>query len=309
MLATPGGLPKGPDWLYEVKWDGMRLIADVVDGELRLTSRSGRDVTANFPELADLTRLAPDVLLDGEVVMLEHGVPSFAALADRMHVPVDERTALARPVTFMVFDVLRLYGVPLLDRPFDERRATLERLDSGSVPQLALSPTYTDGQALFDATAQRGMEGVVAKRRDGTYRPGRRSQGWIKVRHRLAQACLVGGWRPEGAGTSRVSNSRVGALLLGVLDGDGVLRYAGKVGSGLASDVAQRELGRRLVAAERSPFAEPVPRPDSAGARWCEPLTVVEVAHAGWTDGGRLRHPVFRGIRDDLDAAQVHVER
>jgi bifunctional non-homologous end joining protein LigD len=307
MLATPGDLPTGPAWLYEVKWDGMRLVADVADSRLDLRSRSGRDVTANFPELAGLVRLAPDVLLDGEVVLLEHGVPSFHALADRMHSPVEERVALARPVTFMVFDVLRLYGVPLLDRTFDERRATLERLDTAAVANLAVSPTYTDGPALFAATAQRGMEGVVAKRRDGLYRPGTRSSGWVKSTHRTTQSCVVGGWRPENVGTARVSASRVGALLLGVPDGEG-LRFAGRVGSGLASEVVQRALRGRLVDAESSPFSERLPRPDEKGARWCLPEMVVEVSHMGWTDVGKLRQPVYRGIRDDLQAADVHQE-
>lgn len=307
MLATPGALPDGPEWLFEVKWDGMRLLADVVDGGLSLASRSGRDVTANFPELAELARLAPDVLLDGEVVLLDGGIPSFAALADRMHAAVGQGAALARPVTFMVFDVLRLYGVPLLDRPLHERRATLERLDTASVPAVALSPTYTDGRALLAATGQRGMEGVVAKRRDGVYRPGHRSPGWVKVTHRRTQVCLVGGWRPEGAGTAGVADSRIGALLLGVPDADG-LRYAGRVGAGLTAAAAQRVLRQRLVPSDRPPFAGRVPRPDATGARWCEPLTVVEVAHLGWTEAGRLRQPVFRGVRDDLDPGQVHLE-
>ncbi len=307
MLATPGALPDGPEWLFEVKWDGMRLLADVADGQVRLSSRSERDVTANFPELAELTKLAPDVLLDGEVVLLEDGVPSFAALADRMHGPVAPRVALARPVTFMAFDVLRLYGVPLLDRPLDERRGTLERLDLAAVPTLSLSPTYTDGGALLEATRQRGMEGVVAKRRDGVYRPGRRSPSWIKVTHRHTQACVVGGWRPE-----RSSAGRIGALLLGIPDGGGPggggLRYAGRVGSGLAGELVQRILRERLVESGGSPFAGSLPRTETAGARWCEPLTVVEVGHTGWTDGGRLRQPVFRGVRDDLDPEHVELE-
>jgi bifunctional non-homologous end joining protein LigD len=307
MLATPGDLPTGPGWLYEVKWDGMRLLADVAESRLDLRSRSGRDVTANFPELAALIRLAPDVLLDGEVVLLEHGVPSFHALAERMQTPVDERVALARPVTFMVFDVLRLYGVELLDRTLEERRATLERLDTDAVATLALSPTYTDGPALFAATAQRGMEGVIAKRRDGLYRPGTRSPSWVKATHRTTQVCVVGGWRPESVGTSRVSASRIGSLLLGVPNGDG-LRFAGRVGSGLASDVVQRALRGRLDDAEASPFGERLPRVDEKGARWCRPEVVVEVSHLGWTDLGKLRQPVYRGIRDDLRAAEVHQE-
>lgn len=298
MLATPGTLPNGPDWLYEVKWDGMRLLADVVDGVLTLRSRSGRDVTTHFPELADVLELAPDVLLDGEVVLLDGGVPSFTALADRMHRAVDERTARLRPVTFMAFDVLRLYGVPLLDRPFQERRATLERLDTAGLDTVSLSPTYTDGRALLAATGVRGMEGVIAKRRDAVYRPGRRSPGWVKVTHRRRQSCLVGGWREE-----RTSASRIGALLLGVLDRTG-LSFAGRVGSGLAGDAVQRVLAERLaaVAAPSPPFREKLPRPDALGAHWCEPAVVVEVDHLGWTEAGRLRQPVFRGIRDDLGA-------
>lgn len=302
MLATPGALPSGPEWLFEVKWDGMRLLADVADGQVRLSSRSERDVTANFPELAALTALAPDVLLDGEVVLLENGVPSFAALAERMHGPVAPRVAQARPVTFMVFDVLRLYGVPLLQRPFVERRGTLERLDLASVPVLSLSPIYTDGAALFDATRERGMEGVVAKRRDGVYRPGRRGPSWTKVTHRHSQACLVGGWRPERSGSNRI-----GALLLGVPDGGG-LRYVGRVGSGLAGDRVQRLLWDRLTQVEMPPFAGPLPRAEVAGARWCDPQTVIEVSHSGWTEAGRLWHPVFRGLRDDLDPAHVELE-
>jgi bifunctional non-homologous end joining protein LigD len=302
MLATPGALPDGPEWLFEVKWDGMRLLADVVDGSVRLTSRTERDVSANFPELNELVRLAPDVLLDGEVVLLEHGIPSFAALADRMGSPVDPRTAAARPVTLMVFDVLRLYGVSLVDRPLQERRATLERLDLDAVPNLSLSPGYVDGNALLEATRQRGMEGVLAKRRDSVYRPGRRSPSWVKIAHQHTQVCLVGGWRPERSGANRI-----GALLLGVPDGTG-LRYVGKVGAGLTGATAQRVLNGRLVPAELPPFSERVPRPDGVGARWCEPSTVVEVAHLGWTDNGRLRQPVYRGVREDLDPEQVHLE-
>ncbi|HVL85461.1 MAG TPA: DNA ligase, partial [Pseudonocardia sp.] len=255
MLATSGDLPEGQNWSFEVKWDGMRLLADVVDGRLHLTTRTGRDVTSHFPELAELTALAPDVLLDGEVVVLSDGVPSFAALAERIHGPVDPVVARARPVTYMVFDVLRLYGVSLLDRPLDERRATLERLELAGLPAVELSPLYRDGAALLAAIAQRGMEGVVAKRRDAPYRPGRRSPAWIKVTSRNTQVCVVGGWRPEkGGGTHRI-----GALLLGVPEAPGAPpRFAGKVGSGLAGEVVQRVLTGRLaaVAADRQPFAD-----------------------------------------------------
>ncbi|OLT21773.1 DNA ligase [Pseudonocardia sp. CNS-139] len=292
----PGALPVGPEWVFEVKWDGMRLLAEVADGQVRLTSRSERDVTGVFPELADLPKIAPDVLLDGEVVLLEHGVPSFAALAARMHSPVSAR--VARPVTFMAYDVLRLYGVPLLDRPLAERRGTLERLDVTGVPAVSVSPTYTDGAALLRATQERGMAGVVAKRRDGVYRPGARGEGWTEVTHRPTRSCLVGGWRERGTA------GRVGVLLLGV-PGDGGLRYAGRVASGLSDEEVQRVLRDRLLPAERSPFAGALPRAEAAGARWCEPLTVVEVTHDGYDPAGRLLRPVLRGVRDDLDPEHV----
>ena len=202
MLATPGDLPDGPEWLFEVKWDGMRLLAEVVDGAVRLSSRTERDVTANFPELAGLTALAPDVLLDGEVVLLERGIPSFAALADRMHSAVDPRVAAARPVTFMVFDVLRLYGVSLVDRPLAERRATLERMELAAVPQLSLSPGYTDGAgaARRDPAARHGGRGGQAP---GQPVPARPAQPGLGEDHPPAHPGLPGRRLASGAGQRR----------------------------------------------------------------------------------------------------------
>ncbi|ALL81715.1 DNA ligase [Pseudonocardia sp. EC080619-01] len=308
MLATPGPLPTGPGWSFEVKWDGMRVLASVTEGDdgraLVLRTRSGRDVTANFPELAELAGAAPDVVLDGEVVLLDAGVPSFAALAHRMQGVVGAAAAERRPVTFMVFDVLRLYGVSLLDRPLSERRATLERLDLGALAHVEASPLYPDGASLLAVTAERGLEGVVAKKESSVYRPGRRSPDWVKVAHRHSQSCVVGGRRPE-----KGSGSRIGALLLGVSGPDG-LEFAGRVGSGLAGDAVQQLLTERLgpLTAESSPFAQTLPRLDAAGATWCTPRVVVEVAHLGWTAAGRLRQPVFRGIRDDVDPTGVQRE-
>jgi bifunctional non-homologous end joining protein LigD len=311
MLATPGPLPIGPEWCYEVKWDGMRLLADVTTdgssgapspGRPRLSSRTGRDMTRHFPELAELSTVAPDALLDGEVVLLNNGMPSFAALADRFHrVPTAAEVA-ARPVVFIVFDLLRLYGVPLLDRPLSERRATLERLETGGLSRVRLSPVYEDGPALFTATAEQGLEGVVAKRLDSVYRSGRHGSAWVKVAHRRTQDCLVGGWRPE-----RSHPSRIGGLLLGVPDARGVLRFAGRVGSGVGGEAMQRGLRAELaaLAMDSSPFGDPLPRPDAVDAHWCEPRLVVEVSHTGWTDGHRLRQPVLRGLRPDVKPTAV----
>ncbi|MFC4944689.1 DNA ligase [Pseudonocardia sp. GCM10023141] len=290
MLATPGTLPEGPEWMFEVKWDGVRVLVDVVDGALRITGADG-DVTASFPELAGLIGLAPDVLIDGEVVLLEGGVPSFAALAERVAAPPEPRVAAAKPVTLMAFDVLRLYGVDLLARPWHERRATLERMAIADTAAVTLSPVYTDGQALLDATVHRGMEGIVAKRRDGAYRPGEPSADWVTVTRRETLTCVVGGWRPR-----RTGGTRIGTLLLGVPDGDR-LRYAGKVM--FAGATAERLLGAKLVAAPVSPFGERLTPTETAGVRWCEPKVAVEITHRGWSGNGRLRQPVFRRVRDD----------
>jgi bifunctional non-homologous end joining protein LigD len=296
MLATPGPLPIGPEWSYEVKWDGMRLLADRSERGLRLASRGDRDMTRHFPELAGLLELAPDVLLDGEVVMLAGGLPSFAALSERFHQVPSAAEVAANPVVYLVFDLLRLYGVPLLDRPLSQRRATLDRLKLDAHPGVARSPVYDDGPALLTATRSQGLEGVVAKRRESVYRPGRRGEAWVKVAHRRTQDCLVGGWRLE-----RTQPSRIGALLLGVPDpdGSGRLRFAGRVGSGVAGEATQRALRAALVAADDSPFTEPLPQADAAGARWVAPTLTVEVTHAGWTDRHRLRLPVLARLRLD----------
>jgi bifunctional non-homologous end joining protein LigD len=303
MLATAAdavrGLPAdGHEWAFEVKWDGMRVLADLHEGRLKLLSRRGNDVSVAFPELADLAAAHPDALLDGEVVVLRGGVPSFPALAERWHVRDARRAralAAAAPATLIVFDVVRLYGVDLTGRTWQERREVLERLEaSGQAWQL--SPVYDDRDALVAATLEQGLEGVVAKRRRSRYVPGARSADWVKLAHRRSETCLVGGWRPETGDAGRV-----GALLIGLPTADG-LRFAGRVGSGLAGDVVQERLGPLLAAGRRasSPFVDAVPRADAAGAAWVEPTVQVEVRHLGHTDGGRLRQPVFLGIRDDL---------
>ncbi|MDQ1745376.1 MAG: bifunctional non-ous end joining protein LigD [Pseudonocardiales bacterium] len=306
MLATPGSQPIGKDWQHEVKWDGMRVLADIGPSGLRLVSRTGRDVTVSFPELVSVTGTVKDALIDGEIIALREGVPSFAALADRMHVGDERRArelAESQPVTVMAFDLLRLYGVDLTQRPLTERRTSLDRL---SLPETTwrTSPVYDDGPALLAATLDQGLEGVVAKRRRSTYQPGRRSPDWIKTAHRFHQACLVGGWRPEIG-----SPELIGALLLGMPDGSGGISFAGRVGSGI-SRAAGRELKRLLGPLHRpdSPFSTEIPRLDATGATWCEPVVVIEVRHLGWTTGNRLRQPVFRGVRTDLEPAEVRRE-
>ena len=304
MLATAAdpvrGLPAdGANWAYEVKWDGIRVLADLSEGTLQLHSRRGNDVTAAYPELAAIAGAHPDALLDAEVVVLRGGVPSFEAIAERMHVRDRRRAqalAAAAPATLIVFDVLRLYGVDLTGRPWSERRETLERL-AASGHAWQLSPVYDDRDALIAATLERHLEGVVAKRRASRYVPGARSSDWVKLAHRHTQTCLVGGWRRETS-----DDRRIGALLIGLPAGQGGLRFAGRVGSGLAATAAQDQLTPLLGARRRpsSPFVTAVPREDALGTIWVEPTLLVEVRHLGHTDGGRLRQPVFLGVRPDL---------
>jgi bifunctional non-homologous end joining protein LigD len=311
MLATAtpvaGGaeptVPVGPEWLHEVKWDGMRVLVDTHEGRLRVTARSESDVTVTFPELAALADLLPDALLDGEVVAMDDGRPSFTALTERMHVQdrrKAERLAAARPIVLMIFDILRLYGVSLLDRTLEERRATLERLALDG-PHWQVPAAYDDGPALLAATREQGLEGVVSKRRVSTYQPGTRSKDWVKLPHRRVQSCLVGGWRPE-VGSER----RIGALLVGVPDGSGGLAFAGRVGSGIGGR-AQQQLTDLLtpIARADSPFSAVLEKADAAGSRWCEPRVVVDVRYLGRTEAGRLRQPTYCGVRSDLRASDV----
>lgn len=184
MLATAGLLPRGTEWAFELKWDGDRVLADVTEGQLTLTAGGGTDVTAAYPELGTLARAVPDALLDGEVVVLLGGRPSAEALRERRRLrsPAPaRRLARSAPVTYLVYDVLRLYGVDLQDRPYGERRATLDRLGLDS-PRWAVPPAFDDGPGTVTASRENGLEGVVAKRLDSPYRPGLRSPDWVEVR-------------------------------------------------------------------------------------------------------------------------------
>lgn len=304
MLATraapDAGLPRGPDWVYEVKWDGVRVLVDTTAGLLRLYARSGRDVTITYPELAGLEVLQ-GALVDGEVVAMADGVPSFETLAERMNVrdaARAQRLAQQHPVTFIAFDVLTLYGVDISRRPFDERRATLDQL---TLPdRMQLSPVHEDLDALWAVTLEHGLEGVVAKRRSAPYQPGRRSADWVKATHRATRVAAVVGWREESS-EAGAGNGRLGAVLLGTTDAAGLWRYLGKAGSGLAGRRGA-DLARELAATTRasSPLDDPVPAADARGVTWCDPLVTVDVVYLHRMRSGRLRQPAVRGLRSDV---------
>jgi bifunctional non-homologous end joining protein LigD len=306
MLARTGPLPKDDGrWAYEIKWDGVRALAYSRPGEMRLESRTLKDITDRYPELRVLGAAlgSHSAVLDGEIVALDSaGHPSFAALQQRMHTPSRAqaaRQAKDNPVTYVIFDLLWLDGHSLMEQPYVERRARLSELALGG-DRLAVPNHFVgDGGALLAASAELELEGVLAKRVDSTYRPGARSDGWVKVKTVQRQELIVGGWMP---GKGKRSSS-VGALLLGVYEG-GALRFAGRVGSGFSDEDLTR-LSGLLAPLQRpsSPFTagEAPPR----GAMFCEPQLVVEVRFAHWTAAGSLRHPVFLGLRDDRDASQV----
>jgi bifunctional non-homologous end joining protein LigD len=303
MLATAGKLPTGPGWAYEFKWDGVRTLVDSSTSGLTLTSRLGNEVTVAYPELAGLAGVAEDVLLDGEVVSLVEGRPSFSTLQSRMHVRKSveaRRLAAAAPVTYLAFDVLRLYGVDLTGRPFSERRATLERLEIAG-PHWTVSPLFDDGPATAQAATENGLEGVVAKRLSSVYRPGLRTGDWVKVRFSHRQEFVVGGWEHGEGGRA----GGIGALLLGVYEGDRFV-YAGQVGTGFTA-AALRSMEKRLrpSVVDTSPFVA-MP-PDVRGRRitWVRPEVVVEVEFAEWTVEGRLRFASFQGVRSDKRPEEV----
>jgi bifunctional non-homologous end joining protein LigD len=309
MLAVAGRLPDDETgWAFEFKWDGIRAVAYVSGGRLRLLTRNDRDVTATYPELRALGRAlgARAVILDGEIVALdEAGRPSFAALQPRMHVtnPAQVRRLAARtPVVYLAFDVLHLDGRSTVEVPYRERRLLLEDLRL-SGPAWQTPPSFAGpGKDLLAASLSRGLEGVLAKRLDSRYQPGRRSDAWVKVKNFQTQEVVVGGWK---AGTGRRAG-RIGSLLVGVPGPDG-LRYAGHVGTGF-TDPMLDELGQLLrpLGRKTSPFVDAVlPASHARSAVWVQPQLVGEVVFTEWTRDGRLRHPSWRGLRPDKSAEEV----
>jgi bifunctional non-homologous end joining protein LigD len=312
MLAAPGSPPSGrlAEWAVEMKWDGVRALAFIESGRIRLVSRTGKDITRTYPEVFGVGSgaggLPGQLLLDGEIVAFTDGRPDFEALQPRMHVSSADaalRLSATIPVTYLAFDVLQLEGVPLLSLPYASRRETLKTI-MGNGPGFLIPPDFPgpDLDAVREASVANGLEGVVVKRLDSVYEPGARSGSWLKVKNLLQQEVVVAGWKPGQGNRAGL----IGSLLVGVHSSSGGLLYAGHVGTGF-SDSVLRMLTRLLEPLRRpgSPFDGPVPAEYAGPAVWVEPRLVIEVTFNRWTRAGRMRAPAYRGLRDDKDPATV----
>ena len=310
MLALPGSPPPGrlAEWAVEMKWDGVRALAFISGGRLRLVSRTGKDISATYPDLAGLggAVTASQALLDGEIVAFTDGRPDFEALQPRMHVASADaafRLSATIPVTSLAFDALQADGVRLTPLPYRERREILSTLISDG-PRWLTPPNFPgpDLDAVRAASVANGLEGVVVKRLDSVYEPGARPGSWLKVKNQLRQEVVVAGWKP-GQGNR---TGLVGSLLVGVHSDSGALLYAGHVGTGFSDPVLRMLTGRLgALRCPDSPFDGPVPAEYARPAVWVEPRLVIEVTFDRWTRAGRMRAPAYRGLRDDKDPADV----
>jgi bifunctional non-homologous end joining protein LigD len=289
MLATHGSVAacKASQWAFEGKWDGYRLLIEADHGVLRVRSRRGREVTKEYPELRSL---AAD-LVDHHVVVNDQGVPSFHAMQDR---------GRGTPVEFWAYDLLYLDGRSLLRARYQDRRQLLETLASGSdlvVPGLLPG----DGKQALEHSEKHGWEGVVAKKRDSTYQPGRRSASWIKDKHWNTQEVVIGGWKAGEGGRT----SGIGALLMGIPDGE-KLHFAGRVGTGFTDrELAKLKKTLAPLRTDESPFDAPLPRSEARGVTFVEPVLVGEVRYSEWTPDNRLRQSSWRGLRPDKKPSEV----
>ncbi|WP_084469435.1 non-homologous end-joining DNA ligase [Jiangella gansuensis] len=309
MAATLSTLPPDQEnWAFEIKWDGVRVVAYGEPGRLRLFGRNLREFTRQYPEIRPMMNDigARRVVLDGELVAFDDsGKPSFQRLQPRIHLTSDadiRRQQRVSPVVYVIFDLLYLDGRSLLRLPYEERRRELSGLGLNGPNWQVPDYQRGDGDVLLDATSRQGLEGVVAKRLASRYQPGKRTRDWLKIKNVLSQEVVIGGWVP---GQGRLSG-RFGALLVGYHD-DGALRFAGKVGTGF-DDATRGLLQDHLDAlrTDESPFTGRQPQKDAV---FVQPELVCRVEFANWTETGTMRHPSFEGLIEDKPARDVVREK
>ncbi len=305
MLATlTNRRDFGDDWLLERKFDGERCVARKLGDDVRLESRSGKDLTGTYPEVrsAVAAQRSRSLLLDGEVVAYDGDQTSFTRLQQRLGVtsPSPEQVA-TYPVVYCVFDLLEIDGSDLTQRPLVERRARLTTTIRSSSALQHSEAWRDDSSRRFAAACRSGWEGLIAKRADAPYVAGR-SKDWLKLKCVWEQEFVIGGYTDPGG-----SRTDFGALLVGYYD-KGSLRYAGKVGTGYTK-ATLHDLGIRLRALETAEPALEDVRPIPRGAHWTRPELVAQIGFAEWTSDARLRQPRFLGLRDDKDPAEVVRER
>jgi bifunctional non-homologous end joining protein LigD len=289
---------------FEFKWDGIRAVAFWDGRALRLQTRNRKDATGRYPELQPISKALDRrrAVLDGEVVALdEDGRPSFERLQQRMGLTAEaeiRRLMPEVPVAYMIFDLIYLDDALLIGEPYTQRRERLEALQLSGQHWQTPPHQVGHGRAMLQASMENGLEGVIAKRLDSPYEPGRRSGAWLKVKNRLRQEFVIAGW-VDGEGRRK---GLPGALLVGYYDG-GQLMYAGKVGTGFTErTLAKLATMLRSIERSSSPFDRGRPPP---GAHFVEPRLVAEIEFSEWTRAGDLRAPSFKGLREDKDPREV----
>ena len=311
MLAKAGTMPTAPAlYAFEIKWDGIRAVAYLNKGKLRLLSRNHKDITAQYPELAALASSLPDsrLVLDGEIVALGvDGRPSFSRLQHRMGLSSPRMIAKVGseiPATYIIFDILYHDGRLCVDLPYSERRRILEALSVSGPAWQTPAHKSGEGPAMLTASREVGLEGIMAKRLDSKYEAGKRSGAWLKIKNQRRQELVIAGWVP-GRGKRQ---GTIGALLVGYWERTSGksgprLVYAGKVGTGFSARTLA-DLAAKLapLRCDTSPFAA---NPPVANAVFAAPLLVGEFEFTEWTPNNTLRHPSFKGLRHDKDAAAV----
>lgn len=303
MLAKRGR-PGAGQWCYEMKWDGVRAIAGISGGKVRVNSRNGNDVSATYPELQELAALAGQgVIVDGEIIALnEQGVPDFGVLQRRMKLSSEAKVNAERartPIYYMVFDILADDGESLLNKTYAERRKRLlETLEPGT--SILIPPAHgSDRDAAFAASKELGLEGVIAKRTNSKYVPGERSDSWVKIKHEHHQEAVVIGWRPSDKGDGLAS------VIVAVPNEDGKLTYAGRVGSGFTDRQREGILAELRKLERKTAPVSAVPNDVARDAHWVRPELVTEVRYGEVTQSGALRHPTWRGWRSDKTPGDI----